>query len=123
MTTAELLLTIGRIVFGAFFVIAGARNFAGFRERIPSVTNYGWALPVPIVALGFAVQLLGGLALVLGIWTIAGALVLIVFLALATALYHNLFLFHGKDRDPHLYLVLVNITLAAGLLMIIGTAL
>ena len=41
----------------------------------------------------------------------------------ATALYHNLFLFKGKERDPHLYLTLVNITLAGGLLMIIGNAL
>ena len=45
-------------------------------------------------------------------------LALIVFLVPATALYHNLFLFKGKDRDPHLYLTLVNITLAGGLLMV-----
>jgi putative oxidoreductase len=32
-------------------------------------------------------------------------------------------MFQGKERDPHLYLTLVNITLAGGLLMIIADAL
>ena len=123
MTLAATLILIGRITFGLFFVIAGLRNFAGFKSRIPSRTNYGWDLPPPIVALGFAMQLVGGLSLVLGLWTVWGAALLIVFLVLATAMYHNLFLFQGKERDPHLYLVLVNITLAAGLLQIIGLAL
>ncbi|HTM76794.1 MAG TPA: DoxX family membrane protein [Devosia sp.] len=122
MTTAATLILIGRIVFGLFFFIASARNFAGFKSRIPSKTNYGWDLPPPIVALGFAMQLLGGLALIFGLWTSYGAMLLIAFLVLATAMYHNLFLFHGKERDPHLYLVLVNITLAAGLLLVIATA-
>jgi putative oxidoreductase len=45
---------------------------------------------------------------------------LIVFLIAATPLYHNLLLFQGKDRDPHLYLTLVNITLCGGLLLVIA---
>ncbi len=71
---------------------------------------------------GFAVQLLGGLALVLGIWTVPAAIALMGFLIAATPLYHNLFMFQGKERDPHLYLTLVNITLAAGLLLVIADA-
>jgi putative oxidoreductase len=114
------LILIGRVVFGLFFVIAGLRNFAGFRERIPSLTNYGWPLPPPIMALGFAIQLIAGALLVVGLFVDWAALALIAFLVVATSLYHNLFRFSGKARDPHLYLTLVNITLAAGLLMIIG---
>ena len=123
MTTATILIIIGRVVFGAFFVIAGLRNFAGFRQRIPSTTNYGWDLPVPLVAIGFAMQLIGGLLLIAGIWIVPAAVMLIVFLVLATSMYHNLFLFQGKERDPHLYLTLVNITLAAGLLLVAASAL
>lgn len=120
MTLAAILFLIGRVIFGLFFLIAAGRNFAGFKSRIPSVTNYGWALPPPIVALGFAMQLVGGVSLVFGLWPVLGALILIVFLVLATSLYHNMFLFAGKERDPHLYLVLVNITLAGGLLLVIA---
>ena len=118
----ESLVLIGRVVFGAFFLIAGVRNLVAFGERRELATNYGWKLPAPVMALGFAVQLIGGLGLVLGLWIVPAALALIAFLVVATALYHNLFLFRGKERDPHLYLTLVNITLAAGLLLVIADA-
>lgn len=123
MTIATTLMLLGRIIFGLFFVIAAARNTLGFHSRIPSATNYGWNMPPALVAAGFAMQWVGGLSLLLGVFTVIGALVLIVFLAIATACYHNLFLFEGKARDPHLYLVLVNITLAGGLLLVIADAL
>jgi putative oxidoreductase len=116
------LIVIGRVVFGAFFLIAGLRNFARFADRRTMETNYGFALPAPVLAAGFATQALGGLALILGVWTVPGAAALILFLALATPLFHNLFLFTGKEREPHIYFSLVNITLAAGLLMVIATA-
>ena len=123
MADAAILMGVGRVVFGGFFLIAGIRNFLHFGERRESPTNYGWPLPAALLAAGFAVQLLGGLALVFDVSTVWAALALIVFLVLATALYHNLFLFKGKERDPHLYLTLVNITLAGGLLMIVGNTL
>ncbi|WP_240231507.1 DoxX family protein [Devosia lacusdianchii] len=123
MTTAATLMLVGRIVFGLFFVIAAFRNTINFRDRIPSTTNYGWNMPPALVAAGFAMQWIGGLSLVLGFYTVVGALVLIAFLVLATACYHNLFRFSGKDRDFHLYLVLVNITLVGGLLLVIADAL
>ncbi|WP_315923946.1 DoxX family protein [Mesorhizobium sp. SP-1A] len=121
---ATTLMIIGRVVFGAFFLIAGIRNFLNFGERkATSATNYGWSLPAPLLAAGFAMQLLGGALLVFNVWVVAGALVLIAFLLAATPLYHNLFMFQGKERDPHLYLTLVNITLCGGLLMVIAGAL
>ena len=120
VASAATLIIVGRVVFGAFFLIAGIRNFLHFGERREMPTNYGWKLPASIMAAGFAAQLVGGLALVFGIWTVPGAIALIVFLVLATSLYHNLFLFQGKERDPHLYLTLVNVTLAAGLLLVIA---
>ncbi|QAZ45213.1 hypothetical protein C1M53_22025 [Mesorhizobium sp. Pch-S] len=122
MDGMETLMLIGRCIFGAFFLIAGIRNIARFNERRSGATNYGWLLPAPVMAAGFAVQLIGGLLLILGFWVVPAALALIVFLALATALYHNLFLFQGQQRDPHVYFTLVNITLAGGLLMVIAGA-
>jgi putative oxidoreductase len=120
--SADTLMDVGRVVFGGFFLIAGIRNFLHFGERRTLNTNYGWPVPAQLLAIGFAMQLLGGLALVLGLWVVAGAIVLIVFLFAATPLYHNLFMFSGKERDPHLYLTLVNITLVSGLLMVIAGA-
>ena len=58
MTTAAILMIVGRVIFGGFFLIAGIRNFAHFGERrVTAVTNYGWILPAPLLAVGFAMQL------------------------------------------------------------------
>ncbi len=120
---AETFMLVGRLVFGGFFLIAGIRNFANLRERFTtSVTNYGWLLPAPLVTIGFAMQVIGGVSLIFGMWTVWGALLLIAFTVMATSLFHNLFMFQGKERDPHLYLTLVNITLCGGLLMVIARA-
>ena len=119
---ATTLILIGRVVFGAFFLIAGIRNFLHFGDRKTPVIQKFDVGAAPIMAVGFAVQLVGGLSLIFGLWIVPAAIALIVFLAPATALYHNLFMFEGKERDPHLYLTLVNITLAAGLLLVIADA-
>lgn len=123
MASAAVLTLIGRIVFGLFFAIAGVRNFAGFRQRVAtSATNYGWRLPSLVLAAGFAVQLLGGVALMIGIGVVPAVIALIAFLVLATSLYHNALMFPRGERDLHIYLVLVNVTLAGGLLMIAADA-
>lgn len=121
--TPETLMLIGRVAFGGFFLIAAIRNFANLKERFAmAITSYGWVLPPPLVVIGFVMQLVGGLSVMFGVWTVWGALLLIAFTVMATAMFHNLFMFHGKERDPHLYLTLVNITLCSGLLMVIAGA-
>jgi putative oxidoreductase len=121
MTVAASLILIGRVVLGLFFVIAGIRNFLHFRERAALVTNYGFSLPAPLTALGFVAQLAGGFALTFGVMAAWGAALLILFLVVATALFHNFLAFQGEARVPHLYLTLVNTALVGYCLTIIGT--
>ncbi len=73
-----------------------------------------------LVLIGFAMQLVGGLSVMLGIMPAYGAAILILFLIGATSLFHNLFLFTGEARAPHLYFTLVNCALAGYCLMVIG---
>ncbi|PZO75584.1 MAG: hypothetical protein DI629_16935 [Mesorhizobium amorphae] len=112
----------GRIIFGAFFLIAGIRNFRRFGERRAGPTNYGWHLPSAVMGAGFALQVLAGAALVLAVWTVWASVGLILFLVAATALFHNPLCFPKGQRDLHIYLVLVNITLVGGLMMVMAPA-
>jgi putative oxidoreductase len=122
MISAGLLMLVGRVIFGAFFLIAGIRNFAHFSERHAGPTNYGWYLPQVVMGIGFAIQVLGGLALIFGVWLVPAALALILFLIAATSFYHNPLMFPKGERDLHIYLVLVNITLVGGLLMVMASS-
>jgi putative oxidoreductase len=123
MTFAAALIQIAHAILGLFFIIAGVRNFLRLSERISPETNYGWKLPAPVTALGFAAQLAGGLSVMLGIWPVLGAGVLIIFLIAATALFHNFMLFKGEERQPHLYFTLVNCALVGYCLLVIGQSL
>lgn len=122
MTIAAALMLVGRVILGLFFIIAGIRNFQRFSDRASPETNYGWKLPTPLTALGFATQLVGGVSVTFGILTIWGAALLIVFLIIATALFHNFLMFRGEERQPHIYFTLVNCALVGYCLLAIGTA-
>ena len=122
MTLAAALVLAGRIILGLFFIVAGFRNFMRISERVAAETNYGWKLPPIITGLGFATQLLGGFSVAFGLFTTFGAGLLIIFLILATALFHNFLLFKGDARLPHLYFTLVNCALVGYCLMVMGTA-
>lgn len=119
----EILIAVGRIVFGLFFVVAAIRNARGFAGWTQNNTNYGWPLPAPVLMIGFALQLVAGLALVFDIQTVWASIALIVFLLVATPLFHNPLMFKPEERGLHIYLDLVNIAFIGFLLQIIGHAL
>lgn len=118
MTFTLLAIIVGRFLLGAMFIIAGIRNFLRLKERFAFKTNYGFVLPRPAIVIGFAVQLIAGISVALGLWPFWGALALIAFLIPATAFYHNLFMFQGKEREPHVYFVTVNFALLGAFLIV-----
>ena len=114
------LVIIGRFLLGLMFIIAGVRNFLRLDERFGFKTNYGFVLPAPAIIVGFAVQLIGGVSVAFGVLPFWGALALIAFLIPATAFYHNLFMFRGKEQEPHIYFVTVNLALIGAFLLVMG---
>jgi putative oxidoreductase len=122
MTIAAILILVGRAILGLFFVIGGLRNFSHFGEpgRRTPATNYGWTLPAPVTALGFACQIIGGLSVAFGVFPGWGAALLILFLISATELFHNFLWFTGEARLPHFYFTLVNLALCGYCLLVIG---
>jgi putative oxidoreductase len=117
--TATLIIT-GRFLLGLMFIIAGIRNFARLEERLAFKTNYGFVLPRAAIIVGFAVQLIGGISVAFGLWPQWGALALIGFILPATAFYHNALMFTGKEREPHIYFVTVNVALIGAFLLVIA---
>ena len=117
------LIIIGRVILGLFFIIAGIRNFMRFADRATPETNYGWKLPMPLTALGYGAQLVAGISVTFGILTVWGAALVILFLIVATALFHNPLMFRGEARQPHIYFTLVNCALVGYCLSVIGNAL
>lgn len=84
-----LLLLIGRILFGGFFIVSGINHFM----NVGMMSGYAGSKNVPapgLAVIGTGVMLvLGGLSVLLGFLPILGLLLLILFLIPTSVLMHN----------------------------------
>ncbi len=84
-----LLLIIGRIILGGFFIYSGVNHFIGFGMMTQYAKMKG--VPFPAIAQGTTglMLLCGGLSIMFGIYTSAGIILLIGFLVPVSLAMHN----------------------------------
>lgn len=85
----DILLLLGRIIFGGFFIYSGVNHFIGFEMMTQYAKMKG--VPYPAITQGLAglMLLLGGLSIVLGIYPLAGIILLVAFLVPVSLMMHN----------------------------------
>jgi uncharacterized membrane protein YphA (DoxX/SURF4 family) len=80
---------IGRILFGGFFVMSGINHFT----KLETMTGYAKYKKLPAAKLGVLLSgvmiLIGGIYIVLGYYADLGALLIAIFLVLASVIFHN----------------------------------
>lgn len=85
----ELLLLIGRVLFGVFFVMSGINHF----KNLGMMGGYAKSKGVPAAGLavaGTGVMLIaGGVSVIFGLLPVVGLIVLILFLVPTSVLMHN----------------------------------
>lgn len=83
-------LLVLRLALGLIFVLHGWMNIVGGQESFlrEMLTMVGWSAPDLLVWLITGVEFLGGLALMLGMFTRWAALILAVEMVVAVALFH-----------------------------------
>lgn len=85
----EILLLVGRVILGGYFIKAGYDHFAGLKM----MTGYAKSKNVPVPGLavaGTGVMLIaGGLSVVLGVLPVLGLLLLILFLIPTSLMMHD----------------------------------
>lgn len=120
---ASTLLFLGRLLFGGAFVFFGIRNFINFGKLRPSMAEMRLPLPDAALTVGLLLQTLGGALMAVGPLAPWGAAAIIVFLILATVLYHPFWAFAGEARGPHLNAFITNCALSGGALAVIAATL
>ncbi len=109
---------VGRILISIVFILGGIGKITGFSMEEGMVAAKH--LPMPAVALGIAlvVELVGGLAILLGLFTRFTAWILFLYLIPITFLFHNFWAFGGMDRiDPMIHFE-KNLAIMGGLLVL-----
>jgi putative oxidoreductase len=82
-------LLVGRVMMGWMFVDAGFRKLTGMDAFIASLANRRVPYANVLGWIGGAVEFIGGVAVLLGAWTRCAALMMIIFVIVATAISHR----------------------------------
>jgi len=105
---------IGKNMIAFFFILTALYaiffDFNGYVDRIKAKN-----LPLPMVLaiLALAVKFLGGFSIVLGRYQTYGVIMLLIFMVLATLIFHNAFVDQGQFGQ-----MMKNLGIMGGLLMI-----
>lgn len=112
----DTLALIGRIVLAWFFVPAGWGKIAGFAGTVGYATSAGLPMPQVGVAIGLAIELIGGLMLLVGFKTRWAALALALFTVVAALFFHNYWAMPEAQQMMQKLNFTKNLAIAAGLL-------
>jgi putative oxidoreductase len=96
----DALLLLGRVALGAIFVTSGLHKLIDLNGFIANLAGKGVPYAAVFAPLGAVVEFFGGLAIVLGLAFRASALLMLVFVVVATAISHRYWEFEGALRVP-----------------------
>jgi putative oxidoreductase len=114
------LYAIARLLLGGAFVVFAIRNFVVNVPRLTGIIESKVPLGRQVVLFGIALQLVGGLLSAIGPWQAIGGALMIVFLVVATLLFHPMWKYSGTDRTPHTVATIMNTSLCGAFLLLIA---
>jgi putative oxidoreductase len=120
----ELLSTVviaGRLLLGGAFAFAGARNIFNAPFLANMMAERGVPGATAALYLGIALQLAAGILFAVGVWVLLAAAALIVFLVVATVIFHNFWDFEGPERAARVNGVISNVALMGSFLIALAT--
>lgn len=110
------ILVAARLLLGGAVVFAGLRNIqnAGFLTQLMSMRGVPQARLM--LWLGIVLQIVSGALVISGVWTAAAALCLVLFLIVATPMFHNFWDHQGPERVSRINGFVGNVALTGGFL-------
>ena len=119
--TAGLLALLGRVAICAiFFLSAVANKIPNFQKVSEHMADKGIPAAGFALALAIALILLGSISVVIGFKARWGALLLLVFLVLATFYFHDFWNMDGESLRVQQIMFMKNLSLAGTMLLIMA---
>ena len=120
ITTAynPMLPLLARVMMGSLFLVAGVRKFMFLAGSAGYFAKLGFPAPEIMTWVAIAIEVLGGLLLIIGWRTRLVAWVLVVFVAVATGMAHRSWEFPEAQFNNQLNHFLKNLAVIGGLLMV-----
>lgn len=117
----DILLLIGRVLFGTFFIINGFNHLTKFNM----LKGYAQSKGVPVAGLAIIITgfmiILGGLSILLGAYVQIGVVLLAVFLVPTSVMIHNFWTFSDpQEKMGEMVNFMKNMGLLGGALLTLG---
>jgi putative oxidoreductase len=109
---------IGRILMSAVFLISGFFKVAGYSQVVGYAAAKGLPLAGVAIACAAAVELLGGIAILIGFKTRIVPWVLFLYLVPATVIFHNFWALQGMEQQDNMIHFMKNLAIMGGLLIL-----
>lgn len=114
---AEALHLLGRFLLGGLFMLGGVKHFFLIPLLTDIIGKRGVPSPRLVLIAGSIFQTVFGAALILGVFVAPAAFGLILFTAVATAMFFNFWDMSGMERENAKNAALTNVALCGGLLI------
>lgn len=109
---------LGRILIALLFIPAGMSKISGFAGTVGYIASKGLPMPQVLAAGTIVVELLVGLALLIGFKARWAALILAVFTLLAAFLFHNFWAMPPEQQQMQSINFFKNLAIVGGLLFV-----
>lgn len=111
-------LLIGRILLAAVFLVAGVRKLLGVAASAGYLAKLGFPMPEVMVWVSIVIEIGGAVLLITGWHARRAAWLLILFVAIATAMAHRFWEFDAAQYNNQLNHFLKNAAIIGGLLYV-----
>ncbi len=120
VTTRSALALVGRILIAAIFLLSGIAKLVDNPGTVGHMTAAGIPAADILSIIAGVAEILGGLALLLGWFTRAGALGLILFMIPATLIFHGFWSYQGAEQKTQMVNFMKNLAIIGGLAQIMA---
>jgi putative oxidoreductase len=116
--SASPLALVARILLAGIFILSGLSKLAGFDGAVGYIASKGLPVPAILAALTIALEVLGGIAVVIGYKARVAGLLLAIFTLLAGFIFHNFWAVPADQAYIQNIMFMKNLSMAGGLLLL-----
>ena len=109
---------VARILMASIFISAGFSKVLGFDGVTAYIASKGLPLPMVIAGLAVALEILGGIAIIVGFKARIAGLLLGLFSILAAFIFHNFWAFPPEQVYLQNIMFMKNLSMAGGLFLL-----
>ena len=110
----------GRAILAVFFVMSGFGKVTGFDGTVGYIASKGLPMPQVLAAIAVLIEVVGGLAIIIGWKTRWAALALIVFLIVITPIFHSYWAVPPGQMMGQQINFMKNVSILGGMLLLFG---